>query len=92
MALQCVELCPCGHVPDNDAGVRPTRHQEVFCADTETEYRLDEVCVASVFPARCAGVGGPAPDGFVPAAGEDGACVRAEGDAGEGGGRATVDV
>lgn len=50
--------------------------------------------MAEVTAARGAGVGGPGPDGFVPAAGEEGGVITfgREGEGCEGGGGAAVDV
>lgn len=92
MPRQDVEFCAVRGVPDDDAGVGRAGEQEVGGAEADAQHGLDEVGVAAVAAARGVRAGVPAPDGGVPAAGEEGEGVGAEGEAGEGGRGAVVDV
>ena len=79
-------------IPYHDTRIGASGDQKVLSADAHAEHGFDKVCVGIVFLAGGAGEGVPAPDGFVPAAGKKCGIVRAEGEAGEWGSGAAVEV
>lgn len=86
-----------GDGPDYYGGIGRARDQEGASQEVEVEEGVHEVGVAGVAEAWGKGGGGPGPDGFVPAAGEESlvigaGCGEGEDKAGKWACRTTVDV
>lgn len=80
MPAQSVQPFPCVYIPDHNFRVRTARDEDTLSGEGGAEHAFHKIRVAAGIALAMAARGDvPAPDGFVPAAGEEAGGGQVEG-------------